>query len=70
LTEVNAKTAGIHSDQNPKTAVTDLEINFAGKKVKYPKMTLNVLEWKLDEAHLEGEIILSLKDFGITPPDF
>ncbi|HTC19573.1 MAG TPA: hypothetical protein VK859_01900 [bacterium] len=37
LIEVNAKTVGIHSGQNPKTVVTDLEISFVREKVKYPK---------------------------------
>ncbi len=68
LIEVNAKTAEIHTNQNLKTIVMDLEISFAGKKVKYPKISMDVLEWKSDEASLAGQIIISLKAFDITPP--
>jgi hypothetical protein len=68
MIEVKASTAAIHDNPKPKTVVADVEIGFAGKKVKYPKIQLDVLEWGAGEAHLTGNIPLSLKDFEITPP--
>ncbi len=68
LIEVNAKTPEIHIDPTTKTLVADLEISFAGKKVKYPKLTIAVLDWESGEVHLTGDIILSLKAFDIIPP--
>ncbi|HEY5039187.1 MAG TPA: YceI family protein [bacterium] len=46
----------------------DAEIGFAGKKAKYPKLKLNVVELKADEVHITGTIPLTLKDFEIQPP--
>jgi hypothetical protein len=68
MIEVNAETGEIQEGQKPQTILSDLEITFAGKKVNYPKTSMNVLEWKSGEVNLEGEIILSLKAFDITPP--
>ncbi len=68
LIVVKATTAEIRVSQAPKTIIADLEISFAGEKVKYPKLPVNILEWKSDEAHLTGNVILSLKAFDITPP--
>ena len=70
LIEVKATTAKIRNNPIPKSVMRDLEISFAGKKVKYPKMSVNVLVWKTDEAHLNGNIILSLKAFDNMPPVF
>ena len=68
LIEVTAKTAEIPQGSKPKTVLTDCEIQFAGKKVKYPKVLMDVLDWTADEAHLSGTVVLSLKAFDITPP--
>ncbi len=68
LIEVNAKTSEIHIGPKTKTLVADLEVSFAGKKVNYPKSIINILDWQSDEAHIGGDVILSLKAFGIVPP--
>lgn len=68
LIEVKARTPEIQSGPKTKTVIADLEVSFAGKKVDYPKVSLDVLEWKGDEAHLSGGFTLSLKAFDITAP--
>jgi hypothetical protein len=67
LIDVVAEMAEIH-EKVPKQAMADLTIQFAGKTVKYPKVKLDILEWKPDGAHISGTIPLSLKDFEIQPP--
>jgi len=68
LIEVNAKTAEIQTEHPPKAIYADLEVGFAGKKVQYRKVKLDVVEWKSREAHITGGFTLSLKAFGIAPP--
>ena len=68
LIEVKAKTPEIKPGKNPKTIIADLEVDFAGQKVEYPKVQLIVQEWKSEEARITGGFTLSLKAFGITPP--
>lgn len=68
LIEVDAKTAEVQTDHPPKIIYADLEVGFAGQKVQYRKVKLNIMEWKSGEAHITGEFTLSLKTFGITPP--
>lgn len=68
LIEVNAKTAEIQAGHPQKTVSADLEVQFAGQKVEYRKVQLNVLEWKSEEAHITGGFTLSLKAFGIKAP--
>ena len=68
LIEVKVVTPEIKPGKNPKTLTADLEVGFAGQKVEYRKVPLNVLEWKSEEARITGGFTLSLKAFGITPP--
>lgn len=68
MIEVRAKTAGFQADLTPKTIVADLDVSFAGKIVKYPNESLEVLEWKPDGVRIKGHLDLSLKAFGITAP--
>lgn len=68
LIEVDAKTVEIQTDHPPKTIDADLEVSFAGQKVQYRKVELDVEEWKSGEAHITGGFTLSLKAFGITAP--
>jgi hypothetical protein len=68
MIEVKAKMPVIRPGQAPKKLVVDLEVDFAGQKVDYQKVELDVLEWKANEARFTGGFSLSLKAFGITPP--
>jgi hypothetical protein len=68
LIEVKARAPEIRFNSKPKTILADLEVDFAGTKVQYPKVLLTVVEWSSDEAHITGGFKLSLKAFGITPP--
>jgi len=68
LIEVRAKTPKIPVDPVTKTIDSDLEVSFAGQKVEYKKVQLEILEWKSEEARVTGGFTLSLKAFGITPP--
>jgi hypothetical protein len=52
----------------PLEVLADLEIQFAGKKVKYPKVKLVVVPLEASQARITAIIPLSLKDFGISPP--
>ncbi len=52
----------------PQILTADVEIEFAGKKASYPRVKLDVLEWKNGRAHITGTVPLALTDFGITPP--
>ena len=68
IIQVRAKTPAIRPDRKPKTVVADIEVDFAGKKVRFPKVPLDIPEWKDGEAHLIGGFTLSLKAFDITAP--
>ena len=52
----------------PKEILADLEIKFAGKQVKYPKVKLAVVTLEASQARITAVIPLSLKDFAISPP--
>lgn len=68
LIEVRVKTSEIKLDKVPETIDADVEVGFAGQKVEYPKVPLDILEWKNAEARITGGFSLSLKAFKITPP--
>jgi hypothetical protein len=68
LIEVNTQFETETEGKLPKEVMADLEIQFAGKKVKYPKVKLEIASLSSDEAHITGIIPLSLKDFEIKPP--
>lgn len=68
IIQVRAKTPPIRPDLKPKSVMADLEVDFAGKKVEFPKVRLDIPEWKDGEAHLTGGVTLSLKAFDITAP--
>lgn len=68
IIQVRVKTPAIRPDQKPKLVVADLEVGFAGKKVEFPKVQLDIPEWNGGEAHLTGGVTLSLKAFDITAP--
>ena len=68
IIQVRAKTPDLRPDRKPKTVMADLEVDFAGKKVEFPKILLDIPEWKDGEAHLTGGFTLSLKAFDITAP--
>lgn len=60
--------SGLSDKTDPKQVVVDAEVEFAGKKVAYPKLPLTVAEWKKDSIHLQGTLPLSLKAFDIKAP--
>jgi hypothetical protein len=68
LIKVDVEIDRMADQKAPQSLSANVEIEFAGKKAAYPKVPLNVLEWKGDEAHITGTVPLSLKDFDITPP--
>ena len=68
MIQVKAKTPEISSAKKPKSVMADLEVTFAGKTVEYPKVRLDVVEWKSEEAHITGSFSLSLKAFDIKAP--
>ena len=68
LIEVNTQFEAKTDGKLPETVTADLEIQFAGKKVKYPQVKLEIASMPSDEAHITGVIPLSLKDFEIKPP--
>src|SRR6185295_14882910 len=52
----------------PKEVTMNAQVEFAGKKVSYPKIKLEVMEWKKEGVHLKGILPLTLKAFDITAP--
>ncbi len=68
IIQVTARTGEIPANSKPSTLTADLEINFAGKKVKCPNVSLKVIDWTKDGAHIAAKISLSLKAYDITPP--
>src|SRR5579859_2397745 len=68
LIKVNVEIAKIADQKAPQQLTADVEIEFAGKKAQYPKVKLDVLEWKGDQVHISGTLPLVLKDFEIKPP--
>jgi hypothetical protein len=68
LIEVEVETPEIRSGQNPKTVTADFEVDFAGQKVEYQKVQLDVQDWKSEETRITGGFTLSLKAFNISPP--
>ena len=68
LIQVNVEIAKVADQKAPQQLAADVEIEFAGKKASYPKVKLNVLEWKGAQLHITGTVPLTLKDFEVTPP--
>jgi hypothetical protein len=68
LIKVNVAIDRIAGEKAPQELTADVEIEFAGKKAAYPKVKLEVLEWKGDRVHITGTVPLGLKDFNIQPP--
>jgi len=68
LIQVKVEIAKIIDKKAPQKLVADVDIKFAGKKAQYPKVELDVMEWKGDQVHITGTVPLVLKDFDITPP--
>jgi hypothetical protein len=58
----------IADQKAPQELLANVEIEFAGKKADYPKLKLEVTEWKGSQVHITGTVPLALKDFDITPP--
>ncbi|HTA76035.1 MAG TPA: YceI family protein [bacterium] len=52
----------------PKEILADLEIQFAGKTVKYPKVKLGMVPLEAGRVQITAVVPLSLKAFDITPP--
>lgn len=68
LIAVNVEFPTPASKAFPKEIFANLEIQFAGKKVKYPKVKLVVVPLEGSQVQITSVIPLSLKDFGISPP--
>ena len=68
LIAVNVEFPTPASKAFPKEIFSNLEIQFAGKKVKYPKVKLVVVPLEGSQVQITSVIPLSLKDFGISPP--
>ena len=68
LIKVNVEIAKIADQKAPQTLEAEADIDFAGKKASYPKVKLEVVEWKEGRIHITGIVPLTLKDFEITPP--
>jgi hypothetical protein len=68
MIQVTARTGEIPTASKPATLTADLEIAFAGQKVKYPNVPLRVLDWTQEGAHIAAKISLSLKAYNIPPP--
>jgi len=68
LIDVKAKLADIGGKKAPQELTADVTIQFAGKTKEYPKIKLEVIEWKEGTARITGIIPLTLKDFDIEPP--
>lgn len=54
--------------QTPQGVEVDAEVEFAGKKVLFPGLALEVTEWGKEGVRLKGTLPLSLKAFGIKAP--
>jgi hypothetical protein len=52
----------------PSGVEVDAEVEFAGKKVQFPGLKLEVAEWDKEAVRLKGTLLLSLKAFGIKAP--
>jgi len=52
----------------PQEVEVDAEVEFAGKKVLFPGLKLQVAEWGKASARLRGTLPLSLKAFDIKAP--
>ncbi len=52
----------------PDKVLADLTVQFAGKTVKYPQITLKMVPLEGSQVQVTALIPLSLKDFAITPP--
>src|SRR5208282_2158168 len=65
LIDVKAKLADIGGKKAPQELTADVTIQFAGKTKEYPKIKLEVVEWKEGAARLTGTIPLTLRDFDI-----
>jgi hypothetical protein len=68
LIKVNVEMAQKGELKASQQMTADAEIEFAGKKAKYPGLKLDVVELKSDEVHITGTIPLTLKSFEIQPP--
>ena len=68
LIDVKVKLADIGGKKAPQELSADVTIQFAGKTKEYPKIKLQVVEWKEGVARITGTIPLTLKDFDIEPP--
>lgn len=68
LIKVNVEIAKIADQKAPQTLEAEADIDFAGKKASYPKVKLEVVEWKEGQIHITSIVPLTLKDFEITPP--
>ncbi len=68
LVKVNVDIGRIADQKAPQKLTADVKIEFAGKTAEYPKVELNILEWRGGQAHLTGTVPLTLKDFEIPPP--
>jgi len=68
LIDVKVKLADIGGKKAPQELTADVTIQFAGKTKEYPKIKLQVVEWKEGVARITGTIPLTLKDFDIEPP--
>lgn len=68
LIKVNVEIAKITDQKSPQALEAEVDIDFAGKKASYPKVKLDVVEWKGGQVHITGSVPLTLKDFEIQPP--
>ena len=68
MIQVSARIPSWKDGKKPSRLPADLTVSFAGKKVDYPGVKLELSGWKDGQVHVKGVIPLSLKDFDIQPP--
>lgn len=68
LVQVRITGIAVVGKGDPKEMRVDATVEFAGKKVEYPKVLLEVVSWGSSEVRLKGTLPLTLKAFEISAP--